>query len=454
MAECAIINNKRISSNMKKERTIMKKLLALLLVLCMVVSLTACADKDEGPAYDGTDAPPVVEAAPEAEAAPVEEAKDYSGYTIRIYSNSNSTERSTWLINEAKDAGFTISIDDNTVISGDVAAIQAANENKDGDILFGLNETRWSQVVNGEYENLSLTEWTPSWANEVGEYAYEGKAYGLVIQNVLMLYRTDEYGTNGETLSFEHWADIVDCGYTWYRQNKVGGTTNTNINSAMLYAFVDPSSPAGGISVDGWKTLWNYCANGKTGGSDYKYGFVPLNKGDVQVSSFYSSSLYGQIDAAAEGSENPLKGTMAPENWALVEIEDGTYYIAEYLGILNKAGRTAEETEAVMAFAEWFGSAEVQAAWGEEFDSYPCNQAAVKILYPDGIPGIYELKNFALKEIEGTGMTYAEYVAAHITEWTNIQTNLGFFWADDASAAAEPAWDTLDWAALTQSAGE
>ena len=222
----------------------------------------------------------------------------------------------------------------------------------------------------------------------------------------------------------------------------------------MLYAFVDPSSPAGGISVDGWKTLWNYCANGKTGGSDYKYGFVPLNKGDVQVSSFYSSSLYGQIDAAAEGSENPLKGTMAPENWALVEIEDGTYYIAEYLGILNKAGRTAEETEAVMAFAEWFGSAEVQAAWGEEFDSYPCNQAAVKILYPDGIPGIYELKNFALKEIEGTGMTYAEYVAAHITEWTNIQTNLGFFWADDASAAAEPAWDTLDWAALTQSAGE
>ena len=26
-----------------------------------------------------------------------EEVKDYSGYTIRIYSNSNSTERTTWL---------------------------------------------------------------------------------------------------------------------------------------------------------------------------------------------------------------------------------------------------------------------------------------------------------------------------------------------------------------------
>ena len=163
------------------------------------------------------------------------EGKDYSGYTIRIYSNSNSTERATWLENAAKAAGFTISLDDNSVISGDTAAIQAANENKDGDIIFGLNETRWSQLVNGTYENLKVMDWTPTWADEVGEYKYDGKAYGLVIQNVLMLYRTDELGTNGEKLSFEHWADIVDCGYTWYRQGKVGGTTNSNINSAMLF---------------------------------------------------------------------------------------------------------------------------------------------------------------------------------------------------------------------------
>ena len=431
----------------------MKKLLALLLALTMVLGLVACADKDEGPAFDGTGEPPVVETeAPVVETEPVEEVKDYSGYTIRIYSNSNSTERSLWLVEEAKEAGFTISIDDNTVISGDTAAIQAANENKDGDILFGLNETRWTQVVNGQYENLSIIDWTPTWAETVGEYKYDGKAYGLVIQNVLMLYRTDEYGTNGEALHFEHWADVVDCGYTWYRQNKVGGTTNTNINSALLYAFTDPASPAGGISVDGWKTLWAYCANGKTGGDDYKYGFVPLNKGDVQVSSFYSSSLYGQIDAAAEGSDIPLKGTMEPENWALVEIDDGTYYIAEYLGILDKEGRSAEETEAVMAFAEWFGSADVQAAWGEEFDSYPCNKDAADILYPNGIPAIYQIKNFALNEVEGAGMTYADYVAAHITEWTNIQTNLGFYWKDDADAAAEPDWDNLDWSVLTQAA--
>ncbi len=426
----------------------MKKALTLVLALSMALSLCACGGGSK-PAAD-TPAP----AAPSAEApapAPAEE-KDYSKYTIRIYSNSNSTERTTWLINEAKDAGFTISIDDNSVISGDTAAIQAANENKDGDLIFGLNETRWSQLVNGTYENLKIMDWTPSWAGEVGEYVYPGKAYGLVIQNVLMLYRNDEIGTNGKELKFDHWADIVDCGYTWYRQNKVGGTTNSNINSAMLYAFVDPASPAGGISVDGWKTLWKYCADGKSGGDDYKYGFDPLNKGDVQVSTFYSSSLYGKIDAAAEGSDKPLKGTMQPENWALVDIADGTYYIAEYIGILDKAGRSAEETEAVKAFAEWFGSAEVQAAWGEEFDSFPCNTVAADELYPDGIPAIYTLKNFALSKVDGD-TTYAEYVAAHSSEWTNIMTNLGFYWADANAAAPEPDWDNLDWATLTQKAG-
>ncbi len=429
----------------------LKKALAILLALAMVMALAACGNnkptnngpKDPDPAANGDTQP---------DTTPDDQEKDYSGYTIRIYSNSNSTERTTWLINEARDAGFTISIDDNSVISGDTAAIQAANENKDGDLIFGLNETRWSQLVNGTYENLKLVDWTPSWAGEVGEYVYPGAAYGLVIQNVLMLYRNDELGTNGQELHFEHWADLVNCGYTWYRQNKVGGTTNANINSALLYAYVQPDSPAGGISIDGWKMLWKYCAEGKSGGDDYKYGFDPLNKGDVQVSTFYSSSLYGKIDAAAESSDNPLKGTMQPENWALVDIADGTYYIAEYIGILDKAGRTEEETEAVKAFAEWFGSADTQAAWGEEFDSYPCNQSAADILYPDGVPEIYTLKNFALSKIDGTDMTYAEYVAAHSAEWTNIMTNLGFYWADASSAVAEPDWDNLDWATLTQAA--
>ena len=371
------------------------------------------------------------------------------GYTIRIYSNSNSSERTTWLIKAAKEAGFDISIDDNSVISGDSAAVQAANENKDADIIFGLNEVRWSQLINGQYENLTIMDWTPSWADKVGEYKFDGKAYGLVIQNILMLYRTDAKGTNGEALHFAHWADIVNCGYTWYRQGKVGGTTNMNINNAMLYAFTDPTSPAGGISVEGWKTLWAYCAGGNYTGD--KYGLDPLIRGDVQVSTFYSSSLYGNIDAAQGTVDDPLVGTMNPENWALADIDDGTYYIAEYIGVVDNPKRSEADTETVKAFAEWFGSAEVQIAWSEEFDSYPCNTDAVAELY-DEVPAIYAIPNCSLTKVEGTDMTYAEYVGAHSNEWTNIMTSLGFYWADNSAAPKEPDWDNLDWATLTQAA--
>lgn len=404
----------------------MKKFLALLLVAALALSLA------------------VVSAS----------AEDYSDYTIRIYSNSNSPERVNWLIDAAADAGFKISLDDNSVISGDTAAVQTANENKDADIIFGLNEVRWSQLVNGAYENLTVMDWTPSWADKVGAYKYDGKAYGLVIQNILMLYRNDDLGTKGEKLHFTHWADIVNSGYTWYRQNKVGGTTNMNTNNALLYAFTDPASPAGGISLDGWKTLWAYCANGKVFPDD-KYGLDPLIRGDVQVSTFYSSSLYGNIEAAEEaGTEaNPLHGTLEPENWDLVDIDDGTYYIAEYLGVIDNPNRTEAQTEAVKAFAEWFGSAEVQIAWSDEFDSYPCNEDAVAELF-DEVPAIYAIPNFSLNKVEGTDMTYAEYVGTHSAEWTNIMTNLGFFWADSASAVTEPDWDNLDWATLTQKAPE
>ena len=180
-----------------------------------------------------------------------------------------------------------------------------------------------------------------------------------------------------------------------------------------------------------------------------------LIRGDVQVSTFYSSSLYGEITATGDNPayEHPLKGVPVGENWGLVDIADGTYYIAEYIGVLDREGRSEEETEKVKAFAEWFGSAETQIAWSEAFDSYPCNEEAVSALY-DEVPPIYAIKNCSLTKVEGTDKTYAEYVGEHSSEWTNIMTNLGFYWADNANAPAEPDWDNLDWATLTQKVEE
>ena len=197
----------------------MKKLLAVMLAIVMVLSL----------------APAAFAAGP-----------DYSGYTIRIYSNSNSTERVTWLVNEAKKAGFSISLDTNEVISGDTAAVQAANEKKDGDLIFGLNETRWGQIVDGQYENIKLVPFTPDWADEVGEYKYDNQAYGIVIQNVLMLYRNDEFGTKGQELHFKHWADVVDS-----RTRSAAPPTPTSTPPCSTPSPIPPPPPAASPSMAG-----------------------------------------------------------------------------------------------------------------------------------------------------------------------------------------------------------
>ena len=68
----------------------MKKLVSMLLALAMVLTLAGSA---------------------------MAETKDYSGYTIRIYSNSNSTERVNWLLNAAKAATITPSSPATTPLS-------------------------------------------------------------------------------------------------------------------------------------------------------------------------------------------------------------------------------------------------------------------------------------------------------------------------------------------------
>ena len=70
----------------------------------------------------------------------------------------------------------------------------------------------------------------------------------------------------------------------------------------------------------------------------------------------------------------------------------------------------------------------------------------------DETPVIYTIKNFALNTVPGTSMNYASYVAAHSSEWTNIMTNLGFYWADMSKPNAEPDWANLDWATLCKAA--
>ena len=114
----------------------MKKLVSMLLALAMVLTLAGGA---------------------------MAETKDYSGYTIRIYSNSNSTERTNWLINEAKNAGFTI-------LSEELGAEQYG-------IAFRADDKELCSSIEGAVKTLV----------DNGTYAKIAEKYPDIVNNLLFL---------------------------------------------------------------------------------------------------------------------------------------------------------------------------------------------------------------------------------------------------------------------------
>ena len=91
-------------------------------------------------------------------------------------------------------------------------------------------------------------------------------------------------------------------------------------------------------------------------------------------------------------STETMKGTAAPELAGRVYRE--MFINSRDLEIpRNKYQRRfrSELAEKIAKdFAEWFGSAETQAAWSEEFDSYPCNVDAAAAEF-DETPAIYTI---------------------------------------------------------------
>ena len=173
-------------------------------------------------------------------------------------------------------------------------------------------------------------------------------------------------------------------------------------------------------------------------------GADPFSLDGVQIA-FCSSSMLTDRYASPKKPGKPLPDVVLPGNWSIAEIEDGSFCNPEYIGVLDKADRTADETAAVLSFTEWFGSAEVQADWAEFFGGYPCNRVAAELLYGEEIPELYAPHDFALDTVS-PGQTYSAYVIAHSSEWNSIIENLGFFRAGtDHGVTQEPDWENIDW---------
>lgn len=273
-----------------------------------------------------------------------------SGQQLIIYTNSGSNGRDVWLKEQAAEQGFNIEVVQ--IQAGDLGnRIISEKNNVQADLVFGLN--------NVEYEKLkaedTMVPWEPEWADEVDLSLGDpdGYYYPIVIQPLVnMMNEGLENPPKDYTdLLSDEWTDK-------YTILNFGGGTGKTMLAGLLVRYQDPEGELG-ISAEGWETVRKWIQNGhmEVSGEDYVGAVID---GTRPICEMWGSGVLQN-----EEERNANFQIMVPEV--------GVPYVTEQVAILK--GR--DNTDEAIAFANWFGSAEVQEAWMNQFGTIPCNEKAL-----------------------------------------------------------------------------
>lgn len=313
-------------------------------------------------------------------------AGEEAGGTLVVSTNSNSEGRGEWLEKAAEEAGFDIQI----VGAGGADATNkliAEKNNPVADVVYGLNNVYFEQLKTEEV----LEPYTPAWSGDVdeslGDPGDEKAYWPLVEQAIVLSYNTAAISPEEAPTD---WPDLwtKDEFKTRYeRVTGMGGATTQLVMAGILSRYQDPNGDLG-VSDEGWLQIEQYFQNGVPQVKDLDL-FARFADGEVDLGQMPSSSIPGREEAYEVES-----GSVAPEI--------GVPYAIEQVGII--AG--SDKQEQAKKFVDWFGSAEVQGQWAQEFDSLPVNEAALE----EAKPEIVEFNaQFERQDID----------------WTFVQENLG-----------------------------
>jgi iron(III) transport system substrate-binding protein len=347
----------------------MKKAWLLIVALVLSTILAACGGNTES-----TD-----------EASEEKAPKDKK---LVIYSNSVSDGRGDWLTQKAAEAGFELQIVE--AGGGDLLNRLVAEKNKPlADVVFGLNQMNFETLQTNDL----LVPFEPTWVNEIPEGSSDAENYyhPLVEQRIMMIYNKDVYT---EETAPKDWTDLIENEEfkgKYHVPGDLGGGTNRSVVYGMLMRHLDPNSDLG-IAEEGWKEIEAFFDNGyKTPeGEDDK---ANLASGKVPISFTFSSGLPGYEEEF--GFE---AGIVSPEI--------GVPTTVEQVGIINKG--KDQDTVVAEEFINWFGSAEVQGAWAQEFGSLPVNTKALEKA-SDKMKQIAEITT--VQEMDYT------FISEHIDDW-------------------------------------
>lgn len=280
-----------------------------------------------------------------------------SGDTLIVYTNSNGEGRGDWLTEQAAEAGFDIEVVGQG--GGDTTnKILAEAGNPVADVVFGLNNVYFNQLVDAE----TIEPYTPEWADEVdaelGDASGDGNYWPVVQQAILLAYDADRIdAADAPSDWLDLWNDPAFEG-RYQSETSMGNATIQIVMSGILTRYADPEGEMG-ISEEGWAEVEKYFSNGSPAVEDVDV-FQRIVDAEVDYGQLPSSGLPGR-----EASYDITAGVVEPEV--------GVPFVVEQAAIVKGTDQLEESQE----FIDWFGGAELQAAWSAEFDSMPVNQGAI-----------------------------------------------------------------------------
>lgn len=319
---------------MKKHLTISLTAVSTLLLL------SACASGEEGNSNDGGSSD-----------------NGNGSDTVLVYSNSLAGGRQEWIDEVATEAGFDLQFVEGG--GGEVLnRLLAESSSPQADVAFGLDEAMFFEM----WDEDMLVQYEPEWVSNIPEDANIGDQYfhPLVEQRIFMIYNP-EFISESDVPS--NWQDLSDMeelqGIYRVPAGMDSGTDQKTILSIILQ-YVDEDGELG-IAQEGWDEVEAFLANG------YQ---TPENEDQLQNIAEGRIPVSYHFLGGIPNAEQEFDFTAVPIN-----PEQGVITMREQIGVINK-GEDHDYSEAE-AFVDWFGSAEVQSGFVEEFGGLPVHDEAV-----------------------------------------------------------------------------
>ncbi|CAN7186685.1 extracellular solute-binding protein [Pseudarthrobacter oxydans] len=332
----------------------MRTLKTLVAAAVAVTLLAGCGGGEASPAASG-----------DASSAPA----GGSGDTLVVYTNSNGEGRGEWWTAKAAEAGFKIEI----VGAGGADATNkliAEKNNPIADVAFGLNNMYFSQIQAED----ALEAYEPSWADEVDKELGDGETYWpLVKQAILLGYNSDKIPADKAP---QDWTDLWtkdEFKDRYERVTGLGTATAQLVFAGILSRYQDDSGDLG-VSDEGWKQVEQYFQNGSPAVAKTDL-FARIASGEVDMGQMPSS-----IIAEREKSFNVNVETVVPSVGVPLAVEQ----IALVKG--------TEKKQQAQKFIDWFGSAEVQGEFAQQFNAMPVNKEAEAQANPEVVDFFADLK--------------------------------------------------------------